>query len=202
VQRLTGRRPLVDVGYYFWRDQLGATTAVSGYRLWLPQYTPDPQPYLLPSAWPMWTFWQHSNSGAVPGIGTPVDLDRYCCSESALRTLTGAGSGEAAGNPFGYLDGVVAGPGRVTASGWAIDPDTVGPGEVHVYVDGRGAAIVTANGSRPDVGAVFPGYGPDHGYTVGVSGLAAGSHTVCTYAINIASGTTNPLLGCRSTVVT
>ena len=67
-------------------------------------------------------------------------------------------------SPFGSLDSVVGGAGSLTASGWAIDPDTADPIQVHVYVDG-GAVVTTADRSRPDVGAAFPSAGPNHGYS-------------------------------------
>ncbi len=47
--------------------------------------------------------------------------------------------------------------------------------------------------TRSDVGAAYPGYGANHGYDATVT-AAKGTHTVCTYAINTLSGTTNPVL--------
>jgi len=106
-------------------------------------------------------------------------------------------------DPFGSLDTVKAGADRtVTATGWAIDPDTNDPVTVHVYVDGVWAGAVNANQSRPDVGAAVPGYGDLHGYRATVTGVAPGAHQVCTFAINIGPyGTTNPQLGCASVTV-
>jgi GH25 family lysozyme M1 (1,4-beta-N-acetylmuramidase) len=202
VQGLTGRTPLLYTGYYFWRDQLGATTALARYRLWLPQYTSDPTPALVPSAWPSWTFWQHSNTGTVPGVPAVVDLDRFCCADATLAALTGAGSGEAGGNPFGTLDAAAgAGPGTLTVTGWAIDPDTPAPIAVHLYVDGSLVAAVPATDPRPDVAAAFPGYGEAHGFNTTLTGYAGGTHRVCAYAINTATGTINVLLGCRTVTV-
>ena len=55
-------------------------------------------------------------------------------------------------NPFGSLDGVSLedqGPGvqsgNLTVNGWAIDPDTVDPIDVHVYLDGQLEKAVTAD---------------------------------------------------------
>jgi lysozyme len=31
----------------------------------------------VPSPWPKWTFWQHTDNGRVPGIEGPVDLDMF-----------------------------------------------------------------------------------------------------------------------------
>ena len=71
---------------------------------------------------------------------------------------------------------------RSRVGGWAIDPDTADPIDVHVYVDSSGRAI-TADGSRPDVAAAFPGYGANHGFAATFP-IAPGTHQVCIYAID------------------
>ena len=102
-------------------------------------------------------------------------------------------------DPFGSLDAATAGVDALTVAGWAIDPDTTAPIEVHVYVDGAWGGSVVANGNRPDVGAVVPGYGNNHGFTLRVANLAAGDRRVCAFALNVGPwGTTNPELGCRT----
>lgn len=103
------------------------------------------------------------------------------------------------GSPFGNLEAYSTGPGTVTLSGWAIDPDTTGPVDVHIYIDGNFAGLGSANGSRPDVATAVPGFGPNHGFQITVP-IAPGSHQVCAYAINVANGSTNPQLGCFSVV--
>jgi len=104
------------------------------------------------------------------------------------------------GNPVGNFESVTGGLGTLTVSGWTIDPNTPAPIDVHVYVDGRFAGSGTANANRPDVGAAFPSYGPDHGFAVTV-GATSGTHTVCVYAINVGPGEANPPLGCRQVSV-
>lgn len=104
------------------------------------------------------------------------------------------------GNPFGNFEGASVGPGTVTVSGWALDPNTANPVSVHVYVDGRWAGRVTADATRWDLAAVFPRYGAAHGFATTLS-IAAGSHSVCVYALNVGSGETNPLLGCRRVTI-
>ena len=74
---------------------------------------------------------------------------------------------QAAGSPYGNLEIVSAEPGYFRVAGWAIDPDTASPIEVHIYVRGVGIPLV-ANGSRPDVGAVNPNSGSLHGFDVKV----------------------------------
>lgn len=96
---------------------------------------------------------------------------------------------------FGRLDAATAVPGGVQVRGWALDP-TVDTARVHVYVDGRARASVTTSASRPDVASAYRGYPATSGFAASVTGLAAGRHTVCVYAVSAAGGS-NPSLGCR-----
>jgi hypothetical protein len=100
--------------------------------------------------------------------------------------------------PFGNFEGLSATAGSITASGWAIDPDTTSPISVHVYIDGVGTAV-TANLARPDVAAAYPNSGDAHGYAASLP-ASAGGHRVCVYAIDSAGGD-NPTLGCREITV-
>lgn len=102
--------------------------------------------------------------------------------------------------PFGALDVAAGGAGRVTVSGWAIDPDTVEPIAVHVYVDGAGVPLV-ADRERPDVAAAFPGVRAAHGFAASLP-AARGTRTVCAYAINNLASGANTLLACRAVTVT
>ena len=88
------------------------------------------------------------------------------------------------GAPYGSVDLAEGQAGGVHLAGWSIDPDTSGPVQVHVYVDGTWTAAVTANVDRPDVGATHPGYGDAHGFDATLP-LRAGKHTVCVYGINV-----------------
>jgi hypothetical protein len=110
--------------------------------------------------------------------------------------MDGAPPPAPSGNPIGSLDNAVRGPGVIGVSGWAIDPDTIQPIQVHVYVDGHINQVLNANGFRGDVGAMFPGYGSQHGYATNIA-VGPGDHSVCTYAINQYNGQGNPTLGCR-----
>jgi hypothetical protein len=101
-------------------------------------------------------------------------------------------------DPVGALDRVQPVSGGLRARGWALDPETTAPVKVHLYVDGRFERAVVADASRPDVAAAHPAYGPLHGYDA-VLDVPPGPHLVCAYAVNVATGTTNPLLGCRPT---
>jgi murein DD-endopeptidase MepM/ murein hydrolase activator NlpD len=105
-------------------------------------------------------------------------------------------------NPFGSLDSVQSPrPGWLRVSGWAADPSSPTTSlAVHIYGGTKYLASITADQSRPDVGAAFPGYGNLHGYD---SNLAAppGTYSVCTYGINIGVGNNNTQLGCKEVTV-
>jgi len=101
---------------------------------------------------------------------------------------------------FGVVDAVTPSSGGFSIRGWAMDPDTAGAVQVHVYVDGvRVDPILTAGASRPDVDAVY-GNGPLHGFS-GTFAAKAGPRTVCVYAIGVPTRTPNPRLVCQPITV-
>ncbi|MCZ2822335.1 hypothetical protein O2V63_18500 [Modestobacter sp. VKM Ac-2977] len=104
------------------------------------------------------------------------------------------------GLPIGSIEQAVVTEGQGVVSGWTLDPDTSWPLDVHVYVNGAGAGMVSAAGNRPDVGAVYPRSGAAHGYQFTVP-LRPGPNSVCVYAINLGPGGKNPELGCRTLVL-
>ena len=99
------------------------------------------------------------------------------------------------GSPIGVIDTASNGVGSISVTGWVVDPDTAAAIDVHVYVDGIGRLAIRADGTRTDVAAGFPGYGPTRGYSGSVS-IGGGAHTVCVYGINVGVGN-HSLLGCR-----
>lgn len=98
--------------------------------------------------------------------------------------------------PLGSLDVFTISPGGATIKGWVIDPDTVAASTVQIWSDLTYVTTLTANTSRPDVGAAYPGYGNNHGYDSFVN-LPAGYHNICVFAINTLAGSAHPLLSCR-----
>ncbi len=100
--------------------------------------------------------------------------------------------------PIGSLDGATPGVGSLTLDGWALDPDTTGSIDVHIYVDNVFAAAAPASQSRADVGAVF-GLGDRHGYHLDLA-VANGPHQVCVFGID-AGGGPNPAVACRNVFV-
>lgn len=150
-------------------------------------------------------------AAAYPGMGPSHGYDlvvpaapgvRQVCVYGINRGPSGNGNPQLGcatvrlGNPFGNFEGYRTGPGTITVTGWAIDPDTTGPVDIHVYIDGNGAGSGVANRPRPDVGAAYPGSGSNHGFDITVP-ISGGAHRVCVYAINRGpNGVTNPELGC------
>lgn len=103
---------------------------------------------------------------------------------------------------FGHLDGAAWADGRLTVSGWAVDPDVLTPVQVHVYADGVPLAALEAGAARPDVAPVLPLHGGSRGWSA-VLPAAGRPGMVCAYAVDVAQPTvgtreTNPLLGCRT----
>jgi uncharacterized protein YkwD len=105
-------------------------------------------------------------------------------------------------SPFGNVEAVTySGPKTVTLSGWTLDPDTAASIDVHLYVNGAGSGAFTANLSRPDVGAAYPGYGNLHGFSVSAGNQPVGTNTYCLYAIDKAGGNNHTLLTCTPVTV-
>ena len=102
-------------------------------------------------------------------------------------------------NPFGNIDSVASdGPGRLRASGWAIDASSMSPIDVGIVMDGANVAIRSASLPRGDVGAAF-NLGSNRGFSVDFP-AAPGAHSVCVVAGNVGHGSPQ-WLGCRDVVV-
>ena len=125
----------------------------------------------------------------IVGVIHLVDLLRYP-PDSAWPVLRLSG-----GTPVGNVEQAVGGPRSVVVGGWALDPDTAAPVDVHVYVDGVGRANIKADRRRTDVGAAH-GLGELHGFDLTLD-VGTGRHEVCVYAINVGAGG-NVALGCRT----
>lgn len=196
VERLTGRTPIIYVGYYFWQASVGGPGDFGRYPLWLASWSNEPSPALIPNSWQTWTFWQWTNVATSPGIASLTDMNRFCCPDSSLALLAGGGD-PAFANPFGSVDAMARTPNGVQLTGWTIDPDTTASLDVHVYVDGAIAGAGRADAFRGDVGRTYPGFGDDHGFSFSVP-VGPGPHVVCAYAINRGAGNANPVLGCQN----
>ena len=96
--------------------------------------------------------------------------------------------------PLGYLDIATA----EEVAGWAFDEDAgTKPIEVHIYIDDKHVAAVTANLRRDDlIGKVKGLKDSSHGFQWTPPPLPPGRHTVKVYAINVPPGE-NILIGTR-----
>jgi hypothetical protein len=143
---------------------------------------------------------------AGPGHGYSMTMDaspgRHSVCVFAINT--GPGTSRLLGcravtvpgnNPIGNVERVSLAGGRVSASGWAIDPDTSKPIIVQMYVDYRHSLLTWARDVRADVGAVYPHSGSEHGFSMTME-VGPGAHTVCLFAINTGPGASTAL-GCR-----
>jgi hypothetical protein len=138
-------------------------------------------------------------------LNVPVSGDHTVCAYAIStrgKPNVTLGCARTSGAPRGALDSVGRpdSGGAVRARGWVLDPDTASPINVHVYIDGVGRAAAAANTNRPDIGSVFPPWGPAHGFDVTVGGVAPGLHLVCVYGISVGGGA-NTTLGCKTAQV-
>ena len=102
--------------------------------------------------------------------------------------------------PIGYLDNV----NQYVGNGWAYDQDALTlPIDVHIYIDGRFYAALTANESRPDLVSAGATPDPNHGFSFAISGYdPARSHEVVVYAINWGGGPNPALTNCPALTLT
>jgi hypothetical protein len=119
----------------------------------------------------------------------------------APYSLLGTNTVQVGHLPFGWLDATWDDPQGVRLIGWALDPDQPGPIDLHVYVDGVFAGAGRSGVHRPDVAVGYPAYASNCGFDF-VLPASPGRRTVCVYAINVGTGTTHPLLGCRTIPLT
>ena len=133
-------------------------------------------------------------AGAREICVTAVNVGRGSDARLDCRTVRVPGS-----VPSGRFDSAKSVAGGIKVSGWALDGLTADPIAVHVYVDGRGTAL-RADAARTDIGRLYPGFGPRHGFSATLP-AGAGRHEVCAYAIKAGTAGTGTLLSCKTVVV-
>jgi len=136
-------------------------------------------------------------------IRTPdgVAVNAYPSLQAASRTVLSEAELDAAA-PVGALDAAaVSAPNTVTVSGWALDRVVDDAVTVSVYVNGNPFRSAAADLPRPDVLVAFPGRTGDHGYSVEVPGIVAGTHRFCVVAHNAGDGGGSRRLACSEVAV-
>lgn len=103
------------------------------------------------------------------------------------------------GDPSGQVKELWGTPGSISAWGWAADPETSDPIDLHVRVDGTQWHVVRANSPYPAMPSPMPGVGLDHGFGMRLP-ATPGTHEVCMWAKNIGTGS-DRLLACQNVVV-
>ena len=136
------------------------------------------------------------NHGYGGTVAVSAGTHRICASVKDVPAMTssttlGCYTVTLNGDPFGSVDTLTTGIGTITATGWAIDPDTSNSILVHFYLDGTMVVGVGADQPRTDLGA-FSNYGSNHGFVTTINAVP-GIHTLCAYAINIGPGTVKAL---------
>jgi GH25 family lysozyme M1 (1,4-beta-N-acetylmuramidase) len=79
VERLTGRKPIIYTGAWWWNPYMSGAEWAKEYDLWIARYTTREEPP-IPSDWTTWTFWQFSNTGSGQEYGAEsrfIDLNRF-----------------------------------------------------------------------------------------------------------------------------
>lgn len=102
--------------------------------------------------------------------------------------------------PIGTVDAATGvGEGSVRLDGWTLDPDTAAPLKLLVW-SGQVWTVATADVPRADVGARYIFHGPNHGFSVTLTGLPPGAQRVCVAAVNVGAGFPFGGIGCRDVV--
>lgn len=144
-------------------------------------------------------------AGASRGYSVVVDAQPGDHTVCVYAVNVGAGASRQIGcrrvtvpghDPIGNVETVTVHGGRVTATGWVLDPDTGGPVIAQLYVDGA-STMTWASARRTDVAGVYPWAGAEHGFTLSLD-VTPGAHRVCVYGVNQGPGASRAL-GCRTT---
>ena len=75
VEAGIGTAPVIYVSPSFW-PAIGAPASFGANPLWIAHYGVS-CPNVPNPSWTGWSFWQYSESGSVPGVSGPADLDRF-----------------------------------------------------------------------------------------------------------------------------
>jgi len=132
--------------------------------------------------------------------GAPAAGKWYSAYAQALVANAALGTPPVVRSPIGTLDTAVGAASTVRVQGWAYDEDdTAAALSVEVSVDGSRVTTLTADVPRQDIDDEY-GVGDRHGYDATVAVPVAGTHSVCTTAVNVGTGA-DRRLGCEDVTV-
>lgn len=140
------------------------------------------------------------------GFGTLVQASVGKHNVCAYAINIGTGSNTAIGcfditvtaNPLGAVENATTGLNQVTVYGFALDPDSANPIDIHVYMDGSMVGGFSATTQRNDLG-IYAAFGTQHGFGVTLP-ASNGAHHICVYGINTGPGS-NSQIGCLDVTV-
>jgi len=102
VEKLTGRIPMIYVGYYYWNSWGSNNLGWARYPLWLPWYATEAWIKICtkggtgaPKPWTDWTFWQFTDRADGMKYGCQslmVDMNWFNGSEDDLKKFISGGS--------------------------------------------------------------------------------------------------------------
>lgn len=150
VEQRLGVRPLLYVGPYFWRDQMGAPAWGKDYDLWIAHWTSGCPSVPLPFT--KWEFHQRTARGRVNGIQGDVDINRFNGTETALAAMAVQRRHDAAQAADGHAVGGQGGsPGSSCASEciwstWAVSEGLQSPS--HTCAGVPCACVVDGNAGQ------------------------------------------------------
>ena len=107
----------------------------------------------------------------------PWVFDGSCTTASRTDNNTANHTRPCLEAPFGGFDGVNDVGGAIRVVGWAIDQNRRDGVEARIFVDQRPMVTTMADLDRPDVGAAYPYYGPNHGFDITID-CEPGRHVV------------------------
>jgi hypothetical protein len=137
------------------------------------------------------------------GVTSAIAGDRmsYVSPIATALSATGTTLATTGRQPFGWIDGAAGGAGRVSVSGWVIDPDLARTStSVHIYVGGPAGSgapgyALPANVYRADVASAYPNTGTDHGFSATITTSVRGSSVpIYAYGIDIGGSFVNNAL--------
>ncbi len=147
---------------------------------------------------------QHGFTFALPvsdGTHQICVVARNATDTPGLHTSLGCQSVSAQHSPMGAVNTLTSSLGKVTLTGWALDPDAADVLPTTLTVDGEPSSVVPTTVTRTDIAVRFPGVGDQHGVRA-VLELAEGTRTVCLQAPNVVDAAGNDAtVGCKTVVV-
>ncbi|CAM5322027.1 GH25 family lysozyme [Leifsonia shinshuensis] len=195
LRSLTGVNPAIYSTANWWNQCTGSSNTFGAYPLFVARYGTS-TPGALPASWVDWTMWQFADAGTFAG-----DQDIFNGTQTQLIQFA---LGAQNHPPIGVYDGTTLTSGTsFSVAGWAFDQTNLAA-TVQVQITwstpgGVSTTTVAANGSRPDVGAAYPGVGNAHGFTASIPWSGNGQYGACVTALAIPGDQAgNADLGCKT----